>query len=74
MTLSDLDELLEREHPAAIVARDDAINSVLRSPHCEGNRYRGVRVLHESEASGVRVLDPAQARAEGVDVADRGHG
>ena len=65
-TLKELDARLARDDAAVILAGDDVVQAILRSPACRGDLYRGVRVLRDTSRSGAHVLNASQAREAGL--------
>ena len=66
VTLNELDARLARGNAAVILAGDDIVQAILRSPACRDGHYRGVHVRHDSSCHGVHVLTAAEAREAGL--------
>ncbi len=65
-TLKELDARLARGDGAVILAGDDVVQAILRSPAYRGHLYRGIRLLHDSSRVGIHVLTATEAREAGL--------
>ena len=62
-TLKELDARLARGDAVVILAGDDVVQAILRSPAYRDDLYRGFRVVHDGSRPGVHVLTALEFRA-----------